>query len=83
MNAPSGVLLPGFHRGLCRLMAIIIQIKSFFAGKIMCSKAKMVSVYVGVDKYTPAQESTFNLITLLANGSDASKQRQWKPWGTL
>lgn len=49
----------------------------------MFSKAKMVSVYVGVDKYTPAQESTFNLITLLANGSDASKQRQWKPWGTL
>lgn len=43
----------------------------------------MVSVYVGVDKYTLAQESTFNLITLLANGSDASKQRHWKPWGTL
>lgn len=47
------------------------------------SKGKMVSVCVAVDKYTPAQESTFNSIILLANGRDASKQGQQKPWGTL
>lgn len=30
---------------------------------------------LGVDKYTPTQENTVNVITLLANGSDARKQR--------
>lgn len=40
-------------------------------------------VYVGLDSCTPTQANKVNLITLLANGSDASKQRQWKPQGTL